>query len=134
MRAQFTGRPRFRDPSQIHHHDPVADMFHHRQIMRNKQKSYFRFLLNILKQIHNLRLYTDIPAAVSIRAVRAVSLYAVGKSRGFVPWTAAPDIAVPVIFRLFEFLFIKNGQREIFPHCPRWEKGRFKDYFQPPGY
>ncbi len=35
-------------------------MFHHRQIMRNKQKSYFRFLLNILKQIHNLRLYTDI--------------------------------------------------------------------------
>lgn len=51
---------RFRQLAQIHHHDPVADMFHDRKVMGDEQKRDLRLFLDILKQIHNLGLDADI--------------------------------------------------------------------------
>ena len=35
--TDFPGFPRLDDPPQIHHEDAVADVFHHREIVRHEQ-------------------------------------------------------------------------------------------------
>lgn len=49
-------RPLFNDPAQIHYHDLVTEIFHHRQIMRNKQHGQVALFPKLQQQIKHLRL------------------------------------------------------------------------------
>ncbi len=44
----------------VHHHDPVADIANHSQIVANEHISQMKLLLQTLKQVQNLRLYGNI--------------------------------------------------------------------------
>ena len=57
---QFTVRGDLHDLAQVHHHDPVADIANHRQIVANEHISQMKLLLQTLKQVQNLRLYGNI--------------------------------------------------------------------------
>ena len=43
--------------AEIHHHQALADVFHHREIVRNEQIRNAVCLLQILEQIDGLRLH-----------------------------------------------------------------------------
>ncbi len=54
---------RFHHLAQIHHHHTAADVLHHRQIMRDEQIRDAVRLLQILKQVHDLRLHRNVQRA-----------------------------------------------------------------------
>ena len=58
--AQFRRRTAFHDLPQIHDHDPAGNVFHHCEIVGNEKKRHAGFLLDLLKQVHDLRLHTHI--------------------------------------------------------------------------
>ena len=53
-------RTDFDNLTQIHHRDTMADAFHHRHVMGNKQKGEIKALLQIQHQIDDLRLNRNI--------------------------------------------------------------------------
>jgi len=54
------GRSLFDDPPEIHHHDPVAEMTHHMQIVADKDQRQMQLAAQIRQQIDDLRLHLDI--------------------------------------------------------------------------
>ena len=54
--VQIAARGDLDDASKIHHSNAVADVFHHRQIVRDEQIREIKFLLQIFEQINHLRL------------------------------------------------------------------------------
>ena len=60
MTVQCIGLPRFDNLAMLHDHHFVRHIFHDGQIMGNKQIRQTEFILQILQQIENLRLYLDI--------------------------------------------------------------------------
>src|SRR5256885_2454919 len=49
--------------SQVHHQDSLRDVFHHREIVRNKEVSDATLLLQILKEVDDLRLHRNVQRA-----------------------------------------------------------------------
>ncbi len=46
----------FDDLAQVHHRDPVGDVAHHRQVVADEQVGQAELLLQVLQQVHDLRL------------------------------------------------------------------------------
>ena len=57
------GVRRFHDFAEIHHHHPMADVLHHRQVMRDEEIRDAALLLQILEQIDDLRLHRNVQRA-----------------------------------------------------------------------
>lgn len=57
---QSFGGSQFDDPSEIHDRDPIADVLDHRKIVRDKEISQGKLLLQILQQIDHLGLNRQI--------------------------------------------------------------------------
>jgi hypothetical protein len=60
LSAQFGGRPFFHDAAEVHHQDAVGQVFHDGQIVRNEEVCQPMTPLQILQEIHDLGLDTDI--------------------------------------------------------------------------
>ena len=60
---QFVCIGKFHRSSQIHNHDSVADMFHHREIMTDEDVSCATLLLKVPQQIDDLRPHRYIEGA-----------------------------------------------------------------------
>jgi hypothetical protein len=50
----------FHDTPQVHHSDPIAEVFHESQVVSNQQIGEAEIGLQILKQVHYLSLYGNI--------------------------------------------------------------------------
>ena len=61
--VELLGRRQLHDAAQIHHGDPVADVLHDREIMRDEQVGKPQVLLQIVQQVEHLRLDRDIQRA-----------------------------------------------------------------------
>jgi hypothetical protein len=53
----------FHNLPQVHHHDSMAYVFNHRQVVCDKQQRQAEAFLQILQQVHNLRLDRNIESA-----------------------------------------------------------------------
>jgi hypothetical protein len=54
--TDLKARSDLNESPQIHHTNPVADVFHHRQTVRDEEISQMVARLQILQEIHNLSL------------------------------------------------------------------------------
>ena len=52
-----------RDVSEIHHHHAMADVLDHREVVRDEQVAQAARPLNVLEEIHNLRLHGNVERA-----------------------------------------------------------------------
>src|SRR5438132_5871233 len=59
----FPGRSHFDDPAQIHHRHPMADMLDDGEVVGDKEIRKAMALLEVLKQIDNLRLHRNVEGA-----------------------------------------------------------------------
>ena len=57
---QAVGRRHFHHATGAHHHDPVGDVIHHREIMRDEDIGEAKLLLQVLEEVEDLRLDRDI--------------------------------------------------------------------------
>ena len=55
-RVELTSRRVFNDAAQIHHCDAVADVLHHREIVRDEEVREVKLLLQVFEQVDDLRL------------------------------------------------------------------------------
>ena len=69
---QFRCRREFHDAPQIHHRDPIANMFDDTQIMRNEQISKSIFFLCVHQQVQNLRLNGHIEGREPLHHIRRI--------------------------------------------------------------
>src|SRR5206468_1968753 len=57
---QRASRGELHDPAEVHHGDTMADMFDHREIVRDKKVREIELALEIDEQVDDLSLYRDI--------------------------------------------------------------------------
>ena len=50
----------FDDPAKVHHGNPVADVFNHREIMGNEQQGNACLIAQVLQQVDDLRLHRNV--------------------------------------------------------------------------
>ena len=61
--TEFPGFSRLDDAAPIHHEDAAADVFHHRQIVGDKEIGDAVLALKILEQVDDLRLHAHVEGA-----------------------------------------------------------------------
>ena len=58
--AEFLGGADLHDAPEIHDHDAVTDVFHDGEIVRDEEERHAGLLLDVLQEVHDLRLDADI--------------------------------------------------------------------------
>ena len=57
---EVVARRHLADPAEVHDHDPVADVTHHREVVRDEEIGEVELALEILEQVDDLRLDGDV--------------------------------------------------------------------------
>ena len=106
--TNFLGLSGLDDAAQIHHEDAAADVFHHREIVRDEQIRDAVLALKILEQVDDLRLHAHIERADGLIADDELRLHGHGARD---PDTLALATA--------EFVRQARSMRRIEPHVPQ---------------